>query len=350
MRARIFDAARDDRQQLLGQRLAEGAPTSPGRMTSGTTRSSRSRSATSRNVGPAGSINSSVADMARWLVVQTHKGKIDGKPIISPAVLADIHTPQMTTGRAAANARRSRRPGMRWAGRRRLSRPSPRAPRRSDRRLHRARRRCFPTTAWAWSFWPTWMGRRCPRWSPATRPTGFWASRRSIGAARRSARKPRTRPRAKEAKTKKETVRRPGTTPAHPLEEYAGDYEHPGYGIVKIELRDGKLIFIYNGIEAPLEHWHFEVFNASKNPKDPAFEDQEGPVPDQRQGLCRWPRGPVRAQLQADRLRDAAGSPGSPIPSISSGSRASTSWPARTLSVRLERQHSGARLAGAGDR
>ena len=50
------------------------------------------------NAGPAGSINSNVVDMARWLVVQTHKGKIDGKQIISPAVLADIHTPHMTTG------------------------------------------------------------------------------------------------------------------------------------------------------------------------------------------------------------------------------------------------------------
>ena len=107
------------------------------------------------------------------------------------------------------------------------------------------------------------------------RPTGCWACRRSIGTARPSAREPKNKAAAKEAKTKKDTVRRPGTTPAHPLEEYAGEYEHPGYGIIKIELRDGKLNFAYNNIEAPLEHWHFEVFNALKNPKDPAFEDQK---------------------------------------------------------------------------
>jgi hypothetical protein len=80
---------------------------------------------------------------------------------------------------------------------------------------------------------------------------------------------------AKLAKSKKETVRRPGTSPAHKLEEYAGLYEHPGYGIIGIELKEGKLGFRYNGIEAPLEHWHFEVFHALKNPKDPAFEDQK---------------------------------------------------------------------------
>ena len=39
------------------------------------------------SVGPAGSINSSVAEMARWVAVHTHGGKIEGKSIISPAVL-----------------------------------------------------------------------------------------------------------------------------------------------------------------------------------------------------------------------------------------------------------------------
>ena len=80
---------------------------------------------------------------------------------------------------------------------------------------------------------------------------------------------------AKSAKTKKTSVRRPGTAPAHPLEEYAGLYEHPGYGVVQVEQRDGKLHFSYNGIDALLEHWHFEVWNALKNPKDPAFEDMK---------------------------------------------------------------------------
>ena len=68
-------------------------------------------------------------------------------------------------------------------------------------------------------------------------------------------------------------MRRPGTHPAHPLEEYAGDYEHPGYGPLKIELRDGRLVSIYNGIQATLEHWHFEVFNAPKADNDPALAD-----------------------------------------------------------------------------
>ena len=51
------------------------------------------------NVGPAGSINSNVTDMARWMVVHTQGGKLAGKSIISPWMLAELHTPQMTMGR-----------------------------------------------------------------------------------------------------------------------------------------------------------------------------------------------------------------------------------------------------------
>jgi len=79
----------------------------------------------------------------------------------------------------------------------------------------------------------------------------------------------------KAAKARKDTVRRSGTAPAHKLDEYAGEYEHRGYGIVQIELHDGQLNLTYNKIGAPLQHWHYEVFNALKNPKDPAFEDQK---------------------------------------------------------------------------
>jgi hypothetical protein len=78
--------------------------------------------------------------------------------------------------------------------------------------------------------------------------------------------------RKEEAKKKKETWRRYGTHPAHPLEEYSGEYEHPAYGPLRIELRDGRLGCVYNGIEFTLEHWHFEVFNAPKAENDPTLD------------------------------------------------------------------------------
>ncbi|MEN3335273.1 MAG: hypothetical protein V7641_4638 [Blastocatellia bacterium] len=65
-----------------------------------------------------------------------------------------------------------------------------------------------------------------------------------------------------------------GTQPAHKLEEYTGDYEHPGYGLLKVTLQEGKLEAAFNSIHTPLEHWHYETFNGTKA-ADPTFEDMK---------------------------------------------------------------------------
>ena len=76
------------------------------------------------------------------------------------------------------------------------------------------------------------------------------------------------------AEEKKTTRRRLGTVPSHKLEEYAGDYNHPGYGDLKVSLNAGKLSFTYNAITTPLDHWHFETFNGAKT-DDPTFQDMK---------------------------------------------------------------------------
>ena len=46
------------------------------------------------NIGPAGSINSNVTDMAQWVRMQLGKGKFEGKQLVSEASLKEMHTPQ----------------------------------------------------------------------------------------------------------------------------------------------------------------------------------------------------------------------------------------------------------------
>ena len=58
------------------------------------------------------------------------------------------------------------------------------------------------------------------------------------------------------------------TKPAHPIEDYAADYEHPGYGTVNVGLKGGRLSFTYNGFTTPLDHWHYEVFRAPDDRKN----------------------------------------------------------------------------------
>jgi CubicO group peptidase (beta-lactamase class C family) len=46
-------------------------------------------------IAPAGSINASIADMCKWVLLNLNKGRYNGRQIISERVLADIHSPQM---------------------------------------------------------------------------------------------------------------------------------------------------------------------------------------------------------------------------------------------------------------
>ena len=226
------------------------------------------------NAGPAGSINSSVSDMARWLVVQTHKGKIDGRQIISSAVLADIQTPHMTMG--VPQERKEIAPAgyaLGWMV----------DDYRGHRRVHHgggidgftAQTVLFPDDGLGLCILSNMNGTFLPELVSrhgADRILGLapidWSGEELV-------KKKKGKAATKDAKAKKETVRRSGTAPAHKLDEYAGEYEHPGYGVIQIELREGRLNLSYNKIDAPLEHWHYEVFNALKNPKDPAFEDEK---------------------------------------------------------------------------
>jgi CubicO group peptidase (beta-lactamase class C family) len=55
-----------------------------------------------------------------------------------------------------------------------------------------------------------------------------------------------------------------GTRPAHKLEDYAGEYAHPAYGVMSLTLTDGRLRLDYKGFGSPLAHWHYETFRLTE--------------------------------------------------------------------------------------
>jgi len=65
-----------------------------------------------------------------------------------------------------------------------------------------------------------------------------------------------------------DSQRKKGTTPSHPLEDYVGEYEHPAYGTMKIELEGDHLISTLHGISSRLEHWHYDVFNLAEDAQE----------------------------------------------------------------------------------
>ena len=77
----------------------------------------------------------------------------------------------------------------------------------------------------------------------------------------------RARKREAEAKEKVEDARKAdlaaavaGTSPSHPLADYAGDYEHAGYGKASVRVEGDGLILEVVGIEFPFAHYHYDLF------------------------------------------------------------------------------------------
>ncbi len=63
-----------------------------------------------------------------------------------------------------------------------------------------------------------------------------------------------------EARAKAGADRVPNTKPSHALPDYAGEYEHPAYGILKVTLKDGALAMDFHKIRLPLNHFHYDRF------------------------------------------------------------------------------------------
>jgi hypothetical protein len=62
---------------------------------------------------------------------------------------------------------------------------------------------------------------------------------------------------------------RPATQPGRDLADYAGDFEHPGYGRITITHAEGKLHWAFRGMFEPLTHRHYDTFELPETPKSP---------------------------------------------------------------------------------
>ncbi len=225
------------------------------------------------NVGPAGSINSSVNEMARWATAHLNGGKYGDKKIAEAATVDDMHRPYMTTG---ASSEFPEIVGGEYAlgwlvdtyrGHRRVQHGG-------NIDGFSANVVLFPKDGVGMVVLTNLNGtplRDLITQVAADRllklPAVDWITQ---GAGRRLAMEQAGR----EGEKKKEVTRVQGTQASHKLEDYVGDYEHPGYGVLKVALRDGKLEATFNNIATPLEHWHYDTFNGGKA-KDPTFSNMK---------------------------------------------------------------------------
>jgi CubicO group peptidase (beta-lactamase class C family) len=65
---------------------------------------------------------------------------------------------------------------------------------------------------------------------------------------------------SKESRRKPDTDLIPGTRPSHFPADYAGLYEDPAYGLIKITCKNDSLNFMFNNFSLPLYHYHYDRF------------------------------------------------------------------------------------------
>jgi len=207
---------------------------------------------------PAGGIISSAEEMVEWLKLYLNQGRLRDRQLVSPAVLKEMHTPQMPiqyTPQAPHGPMEAY--GLGWTIR----------PYRGHYLVHHG--------GWidgfvSWvsmmpkdnigvvvlsnkghqllPFWlnyhiyhrlldlgEDWTGYMSP---PASGETNEVHKQPQFGAGGQGA---------------------PG--PAHRLEDLAGVYEHPAYGRVAVGAKEGALSIVFNGeTTAPLEHVRYNIF------------------------------------------------------------------------------------------
>ncbi len=215
-------------------------------------------------IGPAGSINSTILDMARWARFHLGDGTFEGKRIVDQATLDQLHTGQVVIdGGKPTKDRIFRLYAMGWM-----------VEAFKGHRLLQHGGNIDGFTAMV-SFLPeddlgvVVLSNQNGTPLPATlmysaydrllgiNPDGW--SERLKGRV-----KNQSNEEEEDQKKPEDLGRVPNTRPSHPLKAYVGEYEHPAYGLMTIELDHDRLKATYNGISTPLEHYHYDLFKGTE--------------------------------------------------------------------------------------
>ena len=75
-----------------------------------------------------------------------------------------------------------------------------------------------------------------------------------------------------ENRRKASAERKAGTTPSHSLADYAGTYEHPAYGQALVSVKEKGFELEVAGFTVPLEHFHYDIFAVPEGLPGPAAQ------------------------------------------------------------------------------
>lgn len=213
-------------------------------------------------IAPAGAINSTALDMARWVLMNLNKGRAGEKGetrIVSEAVLAQIHAPQVVVpGSLKYDELFYGIYGMGWrisAYRGHLlvghggaidgfSAMVSMLPRDNIGLVLLNNLEDAPINSiLAYDIYDRLLGLEPIDWNVRVKA--------ALAAARADAEK---------KKREEEKDRKLETKPTHALEEYAGEYDHPAYGVFSIKKEGEGLLGTFHATSLTLHHYHYDTF------------------------------------------------------------------------------------------
>ena len=220
--------------------------------------------------GPAGSINSNIEDMAKWVMLFLDGGKAAGGQLISKETLAQLYTPQMLTGETVKYEEiLPSSYGMAWMI----------TPYRGYYLVnHAGMLEGFTAHV---SFIPSQKAgivilTNISNSFEFIASVSFTAYDMMFGLSRVdwsrrfSEEIPKTLATMKKANGEAEKARKKNTRPSHGLKDYAGTYEHPSFRVITVEHKGRHLHLSVKGIDelnVPLVHYQYDTFTTSdKNP------------------------------------------------------------------------------------
>lgn len=219
------------------------------------------------NIGPAGSINSNVVDMAQWVRLNLNNGAFEGKQIISAASIKEMQTPQTIIRLEGTYPRLYPEAhflsyGMGWF----LSdyRGKKLVEHGGSIDGMRALVAMLPEEKMGVVILTNLSG------TILSVPLSYRIFDAYLGAPQRdwSAEMLKTMngllEQGKTAAAKREAERVKNTKPSLALENYAGDYQNEMYGDTKVAFENGKLT-LKRGAQftGDLEHWHYDTFRVT---------------------------------------------------------------------------------------
>jgi len=214
------------------------------------------------SIGPAGSINSNVEDMARYAIFQLGNGKVADRQLVSEANLKLNHTPQVPMSQGAAQKEIGPRSyAMGWVI--------------SSYRGHPlwwhnggidgfyALMSLLPDDNFGVVILTNLLDD-----DPVPEIVAYHIYDRLFGmdaidwAKRYKDLETKEKAEEEQENKKEQAERRPNTRPSHDLKDYAGRYENAGYGVITVQPNGDGFDATLNKLSFPLHHYEYDIFEA----------------------------------------------------------------------------------------